>query len=73
MDECLVQFLSERLLLAANGSGYRDPQSDIVLRDSLNWRSPSGPFLWRSGNPVKRGKKHCSSQRGGGNHENMVR
>jgi len=49
--------------MTSDGAECRDPQSDIVWKESLNWRCPSGS-LWAWGILVKRGQKDCRSQRG---------
>lgn len=49
--QCLVQSSFERLPAAAYESRNRDPQADIMGRESLNRRSLSGASPQRSGNP----------------------
>lgn len=61
-DWCLVQLLSARFPLVADGSGYRIPQPDITQTERLSWRYLSGPSPWSLGNPAE-GRKHCRSQR----------
>lgn len=40
IGQFLVQS-SSKMLLAEDESRYRDPESNIRQRESLNWRSPS--------------------------------
>jgi hypothetical protein len=47
IDQGLVQLSSERPSLAANRRGCRDSQPDTIGRESLNQRSPLGPFSQR--------------------------
>lgn len=70
-DQCLIHSSSERLPLAADGNGGRDPQPVIVQRESLNGNSLSNstPVEFRESG----GRGHKKSMRAimvGGHPEN---
>lgn len=53
----LSKLSSERFPLAVDGSGYQDPQPDIMWRESLSWSSPSGLSPSRLGELHEEGDK----------------
>lgn len=67
-----AQSSTERFLLAADGSRWRDLQPNVRWGGSPNWKSPSNPFSQSLETPLKRGRKNCRSWRGQGNQENLV-
>ena len=52
------------LPLVANGSRCRNPQSDIMWRERLSWRSSSGLSPSEIRKPGRRGGGKTKSQRG---------
>jgi hypothetical protein len=70
MDSCLVQPSSE---MGGDESRYRESPPHTIWRESLNWRSPSGPSPQSLGNPTEGGGKKIVGARGDGGHqENMA-
>lgn len=56
IDALFTNYQSECLLLALDVCRCRDPWPVITWRESLNWKSLSGPSPWRSGNPLEEGE-----------------
>lgn len=67
IDQCLNQSSSERIPLAADEKRYRDPQTDILLRDSLEWEVfiKSLPSELRESHGREDGKIIRARRRGG--------